>query len=160
VKGCLTTILLVLCASALAAASLADSATSLPGFRSPSGNISCVFIPSAPLSSGSGRTPATMLCKIARADYAKALQSRCLGPTGAGVDWHGFVLPAARKGAVNCSGGSLYNPTTQHPSYVTLAYGKTWRQKMFSCTSQVNGVNCSNPSGHGMFISRQTWRTW
>ena len=56
---------------------------------------------------------------------------------GAGVDWHGFVLPAARKGAVNCSGGSLYNPTTQHPSYVTLAYGKTWRQKMFSCTSQV-----------------------
>jgi hypothetical protein len=31
---------------------------------------------------------------------------------------------------------------------------------MFSCTSQVNGVNCSNPHGHGMFISRQTWRTW
>jgi hypothetical protein len=101
-----------------------------------------------------------MLCKIARADYAKTLESRCLGPTDAGVDWHGFTLPAARKGAVNCSGGSLYNPTTQHPTYVTLAYGKTWRQKMFSCTSKANGVNCSNPSGHGIFISRQTWRTW
>lgn len=131
------------------------SAATLPGFRSPSGNISCLFIPS-----GSGHTPATILCKLAHADYAKALQARCMGSTGAGVDWHGFSLPAARKGAVNCSGGILYNPTTQHPSYITLAYGKTWRQKMFSCTSQVNGVTCSNPHGHGMFISRQTWRTW
>jgi hypothetical protein len=125
-------------------------AADLPGFRSPSGNISCLFIPS-----GSGHAPATILCKLAHADYAKALQSRCKG-----LDWHGFLLPAARKGAVNCSGGILYNPTTQHPSYITLAYGKTWRQKMFSCTVQVAGVTCSNRYGHGMFISRQTWRTW
>jgi hypothetical protein len=130
-------------------ASVPASATNLPGFRSPSGNISCLFIPS---SSGA---PATILCKLAHADYAQALQARCNG-----LDWHGFLLPAARKGAVNCSGGILYNPTTQHPRYITLAYGKTWRQKMFSCTSQFNGVNCSNPHGHGMFISRQTWRTW
>ena len=142
-KRLLVVTLLVLVASASA------SAATLPGFRSPSGNISCLFIPS---SSGA---PATILCKLAHADYAKTLQGRCHG-----LDWHGFLLPAARKGAVNCSGGILYNPNTQHPSYITLAYGKTWRQKMFSCTSQLNGVNCSNPHGHGMFISRQTWRTW
>ena len=120
----------------------------IPGFRSPTGNIKCVFIP--------GR-PAAMLCTIGRADYAKTLQSRCLGPNGAGVDWHGFILPAATKSQVSCSGGALY---TQRPRYITLAYGKTWRQKMFSCTSHFDGVNCSNPHGHGMFISRQTWRTW
>ena len=154
-KRRLATVLLVLGASALNFGSLAGSATQLPGFRSPSGNISCLFIPSAPLDSGSGRTPATILCKLAHADYAKTLQKRCKG-----LDWHGFLLPATRKGAINCSGGILYNPNTQHPSYATLAYGKTWRQKMFSCTSQLNGVNCSNPHGHGMFISRQTWRTW
>jgi hypothetical protein len=142
-------IVLVLGASAPA------TAATLPGFRSPSGNISCLFIPSAPLDSGSGRTPATILCTLAHADYAKTLQDRCKG-----LDWHGFLLPAARKGAVNCSGGILYNPAKQHPHYITLAYGKTWRQKMFSCTSQFNGVNCSNPHGHGMFMSRQTWRTW
>jgi hypothetical protein len=151
VKRRLAVILLVLCASALASASVGASATRLPGFRSPSGNISCLFVPGP---------PATILCKLAHADYAKTLQSRCMGPTGAGVDWHGFSLSAARRGTVLCSGGILYNPTTQHPSYVTLAYGKTWRQKMFTCTSKVTGVNCSNPSGHGMFISRQTWRTW
>jgi uncharacterized protein DUF6636 len=125
------------------------AATTLPGFRSPSGNISCLFIPSVV------GAPATILCKLTHADYATTLQNRCNG-----LDWHGFLLPAARRGAVNCSGGILYNPTTQHPSYITLPYGKTWRQKMFSCTSRLNGVNCSNPHGHGMFISRQTWRTW
>jgi hypothetical protein len=154
VKRLLVVTLLVLVASASA------SAATLPGFRSPSGNISCLFIPSTPLDSGSGRTPAAILCKLAHADYASALQKRCMSPNGSGVDWHGFSLPAARKGAVLCSGGILYNPTTQHPKYITLAYGKTWRQKMFSCTSQLAGVNCSNPHGHGIFISRQTWRTW
>ena len=146
--------LLLLCSSVPA------SAATLPGFRSPSGNISCLFIPSTPLDSGSGRTPATVLCKLAHADYAKALQDRCMGPSGMGVDWHGFSLSAARRGTVLCSGGILYNPQTQHPTYITLAYGKTWRQKMFSCASQLSGVSCSNPHGHGMFISRQTWRTW
>jgi hypothetical protein len=152
-------VLLAACVACLAASGSADSATRLPGFRSPSGNISCLFLPSTVTDNG-GRTPATLLCKIAHADYAEQLQKRCMGPTGAGVDWHGFELSAARKGRIECSGGILYNPATQHPSYVTLPYGKTWRQKMFSCSSRTNGVNCSNPNGHGLFLSRQTWRAW
>src|SRR3954465_3492384 len=128
--------------AALAAAASAVSATRLPGFPPPAATISCLFVPSAPAAVG-GRTPATLLCRIAHADYGTRLQDRCMGPTGAGVDWHGFELVGAGKGAVLCSGGILYNPTTQRPGYVTLAYGKTWRQKMFSCASQVNGVNCS-----------------
>lgn len=143
-------VLVVACAACLAASASADSSSRLPGFRSPSGNISCLFL---------GGAPATLLCKIARADYAKQLQDRCMGPTGAGVDWHGFELSAARKGAIVCSGGALY-PGKDRPSYVTLPYGKTWRQKMFSCSSRVTGVNCSNPNGHGFFLSRQTWRVW
>jgi hypothetical protein len=142
-------VLVVACAACLAASGPADSSTRLPGFRSPSGNISCLFL---------GGTP-TLLCKIAHADYAKQLQDRCMGPNGAGVDWHGFELSAARKGTIVCSGGALY-PGTDRPSYVTLPYGKTWRQKMFSCSSRVTGVNCSNPNGHGFFLSRQTWRVW
>jgi hypothetical protein len=151
-------VLVVACAVWLAAAASADSSTRLPGFRSPSGNISCLFLPSVATDNG-GRTPATLLCKIAHAGYAKQLQNRCMGPAGAGVDWHGFELSGARKGTIVCSGGALY-PGTDRPSYVTLPYGKTWRQKMFSCSSRVTGVNCSNPNGHGFFLSRQTWRVW
>jgi hypothetical protein len=138
----------VVCAACLAASASADSSTRPPGFRSPSGNISC-FVSGTP----------TLLCKIAHADYAKQLQDRCIGPAGAGVDWHGFELSAARKGAIACSGGALYTGTDR-PSYVTLPYGRTWRQKMFSCSSRISGVNCSNPNGHGFFLSRQTWRVW
>jgi uncharacterized protein DUF6636 len=144
------TVLVAACAACLTASASAGSSTRLPGFRSPSGNISCLIL---------GGTPATLLCKIAHADYAKELQARCMGPAGAGVDWHGFELSAARKGAIVCSGGALY-PGTDRPSYVTVPYGKTWRQKMFSCSSRVTGVNCSNPNGHGFFLSRQTWRVW
>jgi hypothetical protein len=127
----------------------AVAVTRLPGFRSPSGNISCLFVP--------GR-PVTLLCGIAHADYAAALQDGCMAR--ATVDWHGFTLPATRKGSVSCSGGILYNPDTQRPSYVTLAYGKRWQQGVFTCDSRVTGVTCRNRNGHGLFLSRQAWRAW
>jgi len=41
-----------------------------------------------------------------------------------------------------------------------LAYGKSWRAGTFTCTSQVTGVTCRNRHGHGLFISRRTWRVW
>lgn len=148
-----------LCVVALASAAVAGSATRLPGFHSPSGNIKCLFIP-ATRDTGYGRAPAALLCQIAHADYASKLQARCMGPSGGGVDWHGFLLTAAGKGGVNCSGGILYNPDTQRPSYVTLPYGRSWRQGVFTCSSRSTGVTCRNRAGHGVFVSRQTWRAW
>jgi hypothetical protein len=143
----LLVVLIVLCVTS---AGPAAAATRLPGFRSPSGNIGCFFVPGK---------PATVVCKIAHADYAKRLEARCAAPP-IELDWAGFTLPAGTKGRVSCSGGILYDPNTQRPSYVTLPYGKLWTHKMFDCRSLVSGVNCSNHHGHGLFLSRQTWRTW
>jgi len=143
-------LLVVVIGLCVTSAGPATAATRLPGFRSPSGNISCFFVPG---------TPATMVCQIARADYAKRLEARCAAPP-IELDWAGFTLPAGTKGRVSCSGGILYDPSTQRPSYVTLPYGKLWTHKMFDCRSLVTGVNCSNHHGHGLFLSRQTWRTW
>jgi hypothetical protein len=136
-----------------AATASATSATRIPGFHSPTGNIKCLYIPGS-------RAPSTLLCTIARADYAKTLQARCMSPNGAGVDWHGFTLGSTRKGTVSCSGGILYNPQTQRPSYVNLPYGKIWRQGVFTCVSRISGVTCRNRTGHGLSISRQSWRAW
>jgi ribonuclease HI len=135
--------------AALSSSSVAASTTRLPGFHSPSGNIKCLYVP--------GR-PTVLRCKIAHADYAQSLQNRCM--SRASLDWHGFELNATREGLVTCSGGILYNPNTQRPSYVNLPYGKTWRQGVFTCRSRVSGVTCRNREGHGLFISRQAWRTW
>jgi len=148
-----------LVASVLCSVVPSAAATVLPGFRSPSGNIRCLFVPGVrPL--GGGPAPTDLRCDIARASYAKTLQARCMRPDGSGVDWHGFELGTGRKGAVTCSGGILYNPGTQHPSYVTLPYGKTWRHGGYTCWSRITGVTCRNVAGHGLFVAREAWRVW
>jgi hypothetical protein len=129
----------------------AAAATRLPGVRTPSGNIRCLSL------SGSGRE---LLCTIDHAGYTERLQQRCLAPGGAGVDWHGFTLGFMGKGHVNCSGGILYSPSTQDPTYVTLDYGRTWRAGPFTCASARIGLTCRNGRGHGLFLSRASWRAW
>jgi hypothetical protein len=78
----------------------------------------------------------------------------------AGLDWHGFELTATRKGGVTCSGGILYDPSTQRPTYSTLAYGKTWRHGPYTCVSRRTGITCKSTRGHGLFISRESWRAF
>ena len=142
----------------LAAAALAASAVSvasagsiqrLPAFRSPTGNLKCLFVP------GSG---GRLLCSIGRAGYAARAQAQCM--RSASVDWHGFSLDTARKGSLVCSGGVLYDVDRERPSYVTLPYGKSWSHGAFTCRSRVSGVTCQSRAGHGVFVSRQAYRVW
>ena len=149
---------LALCAAGALAGVPAAAGTTLPGFRSPSGNISCLLVPGARWPGGT-RGAATLLCAIARSDYGRRLQDRCIRPPTE-LDWHGFELDAARKGRVVCSGGILYDPDTERPVYTTLPYGRTWRHASFTCASSRAGVTCRNRSGHGLFVSRQSWRAW
>jgi hypothetical protein len=48
------------------------------------------------------------------------------------------------------------------PPGPTLRYGSTWRSSgEFKCRSTVNGMDCwSLFSGHGFFISRDTWDSY
>lgn len=140
--------LFVLCVLAAAPASLAGPSSVLPGFESPSGNIKCLYNPGP---------PALLWCSVGTASYTKKLTAYCARPS-IGVDWAGFTLGKKSKGSVECSGGTLYDPTTQHPRYITLPYGKTWRRGVFTCTSRATGVTCRNPAGHGLFVSRESYR--
>jgi hypothetical protein len=147
VTRCLLTLSLVLALSAGAA-----GAARLPGVRTPTKNISCFFIPRQPTTHGS------LLCGIKQAAYTGALQARCIAPP-TGLDWHGFMLSETKKGEVLCAGGIMYNPADQ-PKLVTLAYGSTWRYRGFTCKSRVAGLTCTNRSGHGLSLSRESWRAW
>ena len=133
---------MLLCAFAAPAA-----ATTLPGIRSPSGNITCLYVP---------RKPQFLLCQIAKADYEPRLRKHCASAPYY-VDWAGFSLPAGKKGVVACAGGPAYDPQTEHPRYVTLGYGKTWHSGPFACSSATNGVTCTNRAGHVLFVSRGSW---
>ena len=146
---------LALCVIAplVCAPSAAAAVKPLPGFHSPTGNITCLFV----------LPGERVLCSITHAGYAPALQDRCLNPhgeMGAGVDWHGWSLSRTGRATVNCSGGIQYDERTFRPTYVTLPYGRTMRHFGITCWSRVTGVTCRNPRGHGVFVSRATWRAW
>jgi hypothetical protein len=127
-------------------------AARLPGVRTPSRNIRCFSVPIRPT------THANLLCDIKHASYTGALQTRCSSPP-TGLDWHGFELGDAKKASVLCAGGIMYD-ARDTPTFVTLAYGKTWRHGGFTCTSRFTGLTCTNRFGHGLFLSRESWRAW
>lgn len=121
----------------------------LPGVVTPSGNIHCFYVPGP---------PGHLLCDIHQATYSKREQDGCM--SRAGLDWHGWEVYATRKTVPVCSGGILYNSNTGYPKYTGLAYGKTWRFAAFTCTSRLTGLTCTTKTGHGIFISRLSWRGW
>ncbi|HUK95105.1 MAG TPA: DUF6636 domain-containing protein [Gaiellaceae bacterium] len=113
----------------------------LPGFRSPTGNIKCFVVRS-------------LYCEIDKASYRQRLQARC------DLDWHGFELNAANRARSYCTSNAAYNMGTERPNNAKLAYGKSFRHGVFTCLSRVTGVTCRNRTGHGLFVSRQAYRTW
>ena len=127
-------------------------AARLPGVRAPSKNISCFYVPQRPTSHGN------LLCNIRHAAYTDALQARCIAPP-TGLDWHGFTLSETKKAEVLCAGG-IMSDAGDTPTFVTLAYGRTWRNRDFTCTSRRAGLTCTSTSGHGLFLSRESWRVW
>ncbi len=149
----------VLALTAALAAGSADAAR-LPGLQTPTRNIHCLWVPLG-ATPGAPVTPATrgvLHCAIARASYATAEQARCRRL--AGLDWHGFELPwNHRRASPVCSGGAL---AVGHdtPTFRVLAYGNTWRYRGFTCTSRITGLTCTNRRGHGLFLSRASYRLW
>ncbi len=128
---------------------LAVVLATLPGVATPSRNIHCFYVPAK---------PAHLLCDIHQAAYGAREQDGCMAR--AGLDWHGWELAAATRAQPVCSGGILYNSNRNRPVFRTLAYGKTWHFAAFTCTSRITGLTCTTSKGHGIFISRQSWRGW
>jgi hypothetical protein len=123
----------------------------LPGVKTPSRNISCFYVPVRPTARGN------LLCDIKQASYLRRVQDVC--QARAGLDWHGFALPSNGKATVVCAGGIMYDPRDT-PTFVVLAYGRTWRYREFTCSSRVTGLTCTTAGGHGLFLSRDSYRLW
>ena len=133
------------------AASTAHAAP-LPGVKTPTRNISCFFVPMKPTTRGN------LLCSIKTSLYSRAEQNRCQARTG--LDWHGFELSDRARAQPVCTGGVLYDIGRDTPTFGVLAYGRTWRSHGFACTSRVTGLTCTNGHGHGLFLSRETYRLY
>jgi Family of unknown function (DUF6636) len=114
-------------------------ADSLITFRTPSGNIGCVF------SSGFG-SPADLRC-----DIRSRLRPRPHRPRGCDLDWgDSYEMKATGRVDVTCHGDTAILPNAR-----VLRYGKRWSSHGLACRSRKVGLRCSNRSGHGFFLSRQ-----
>jgi hypothetical protein len=136
----------------LAVLAPAALAAPLPGVKTPSRNISCFVVPIEPT------TRSNLLCDIHRASYLHGLQDTCMAR--ASLDWHGFSLSQTGRANLVCSGGILYDVGRDTPVLRVLAYGRTWRSHGFVCRSRTTGLTCTNARGHGLFLSRESYRLW
>ena len=143
----LVLVLLVAAVPAAASArarSAAASASVVIQFRTPTGNIGCVF------SSGlTGAEQPTIRC-----DIRSRLRPEPQRPKRCPLDY-GDSIAVSRLGPaiLVCHGDTAIDPRSR-----VLQYGHTFRRAGLSCTSRFDGLTCTNRSGRGFFLSRQSWR--
>jgi len=128
------------------AASAAADTSVIRAFRTPTGNIGCVF------SSGlSGAAAPTVRC-----DIRSRLRPEPKRPSSCPLDY-GDSLQVERTGGtiLVCHGDTAIDPQSR-----VLAYGHQFRRDGITCVSRFSGLTCTNASGHGFFLSRQSWRVF
>jgi uncharacterized protein DUF6636 len=137
--------LLFLVATAVLAAPIAASAD-VTMFRSPTGNIGCVYADFSP------GTPNL------RCDIRSGLKNPKLPPKPSScsseVDF-GQGLWIARTGPAHivCAGDTALDPQAR-----VVPYGTSFVRGGFRCDSAFNGMTCKNQSGHGFFLNADVWR--
>ena len=129
-----------------AAPAAARTSSVVREFRTPTGNIGCVF------SSGlSGDAAPTVRC-----DIRSRLRPEPKRPASCPLDY-GDSLQVRRTGRpiLVCHGDTAIDPHAR-----VLAYGHLFRRDAITCVSRFSGLTCTNASGHGFFLSRQSWRVF
>lgn len=114
------------------------------GFRSPSNNIHCMYLPAW---SGPPSTPATLRCDIRQIDTPPPLPRSC------DLDW-GRAFEVTLSGPVAemiCAGDTVAND-----AYPVLNYGGVWQHGGFTCTSETDGIECFNARRAGFRLSRRS----
>ncbi|HTS74410.1 MAG TPA: DUF6636 domain-containing protein [Gaiellaceae bacterium] len=125
---------------ALALTLAAPAAASIRSFRTPSGNIGCVY------ASSLGKGGPYLRC-----DIGSRLKPKPPKPKGCNFDWgDSFEMHSTGRVDVTCHGDTAIIPTSK-----VLRYGQRWSRGGFTCLSRKVGLRCRNKSGHGFFLSRQ-----
>ena len=110
------------------------------GFQSPTGAIQCLYF----VDNGIQRIRCLVQDSVAK------LPKR---PADCDFDWEDIGLGQTGRAYTVCAGDTVAG------AYPLLAYGKTWKRGVFTCTSAKSGVTCRNPSRRGFRISK-TKRTY
>jgi Family of unknown function (DUF6636) len=115
----------------------------LRGFQSPSQNIGCYM---------SAQFGGNVRCDIRERSWTPPPK-----PANCELDWgQGVAFHGSGKAGVVCAGDTTLDKTAP-----VLAYGQTSQAGPVQCHSAEAGVTCANAdSGHGFFLSRQSYRVF
>jgi hypothetical protein len=140
VFGCVGWMRIVLIVSFCCSVLTAANAGEMESFRTPSGNVHCMFL------EGTREYPANLRCDIMQIDGS--LPSR---PRDCDLEYgRSFgVSQGDSNGQLLCVGDAVFNDNNP-----ALQYGQIWQRAGFTCTSAENGLSCFNANRHGFFLSR------
>lgn len=130
--------LTMICGLLLTAAPQYVWAQDIDGFKSPSGNIACMY------SADEGVV-------ALRCDIGETSNAQPKPPADCDLDWgNAFeMLAKSRHGQRICHGDTVLDP-----GLPVLDYGRTFTRGPFACKSDRSGVTCSNAHGAGFSLSR------
>ncbi|MFD1797606.1 hypothetical protein FQV27_11395 [Paracoccus aurantiacus] len=113
-------------------------------FQSPTGNIRCYLYPPE------DQEPTHSV----RCDVLDFTPVWTTPPEGCDLDWGGVLwLDDKGAGIRGCVGDVVATPSAK-----VLEYGATISGGGIQCRMERPGVTCTNPEGHGFFISREDQR--
>lgn len=89
-----------------------------------------------------------------RCDLLSGLHPKPSGRCREG-DWASVLLKPSAKARPSCVSDTVYDNRAPF-----LAYGRSWVRGPFRCQSAQRGLTCRSNTGHGLFLSRLSWRVW
>ena len=113
-------------------------------FRTPSGNIGCLYTPA------SGSAAVSLRCDLASVAHAPKRPKSCKQAYG-----RAFLLFGTGRAKRGCVGDTVLDPGAS-----TLRYGVKRRFGPFTCTSRQSGLTCVSRYGHGFTLSKGRQKLW
>ena len=137
-RGVLRHVLFLGIAAGSVLAVAGPAAGAIQTFKTPSGNINCVWTSS----------PSYLRC-----DIRSGLEPRPPRPAACDLEW-GYGLSMRKRSGVRvvCAGDSTIGAGAP-----VLRYGFQWSRGGFTCVSRRTGLTCTNAAGRGFRMSRGSW---
>jgi hypothetical protein len=139
--------LTVLALAALAAACIASTAAASADagtFRTPSGNIGCLYIPA------SGSSSVQLRCDVMNLAHVPKRPKSCKLGYG-----RAFLLFGTGRAKRGCVGDTVLDPNAR-----VLGYGVKRKFGPFTCTSRESGLTCVSRYKHGFTLSKDKQKLW
>jgi hypothetical protein len=113
-------------------------------FKTPSGNIGCLYTPA------SGSSSVSLRCDLVSVAHAPKRPASCQQSYG-----RAFLLFGTGRAKRGCVGDTVLDPGA-----TTLRYGVKRRLGPFTCTSRQSGLTCTSRYGHGFTLSKAKQKLW